>query len=63
MITDEDTRRLYLVIRGRSNIQYAAHDLLGLIKRDRDIRSSDSTERNRYEILVAATFSLWRAVF
>ncbi len=63
MTSPEDMKRLYLVVRGRSNIQYAAHELLGLMRKHRDIISSESVANDKWELLVAATFSLWRAVF
>jgi len=63
MTTDKQMKRLYLVTKGRSTIQYVAHDLLGLMDRHRAVRSAGSLAQNRYEALVAVTFSLWRAIF
>jgi len=59
---DENMLRLHHVIRGRFDIQVAAHDLLQRIK-TRQATAPDSEYSNKYEILVAITFSLWRAVF
>jgi hypothetical protein len=63
MTSNEDLARLYTVVQGRSNIQYAAHELLAVLSESRNLRSFDNALSRRYETLVAVTFSLWRAVF
>ena len=54
--------RLQLVVRDRWRIQVIALDLLNLLQ-DRQPDKPATDTRNAYDLLVGATFSLWRAVF
>jgi len=62
MTTERDLGRLSRVVGGRSKIQSLAYDLLWLMNKRREVRSSSGRDRNSYDILVGATFSLWRAI-
>ena len=62
MADDLDMSMLYHVIWGRYRVQYEALELVGLIRR---ITGSglEPLVLEKYEILAAVTFSLWRAIF
>lgn len=63
MATEQEMHRLFSVVDFRHRIQFAASQLLFLLDRDRPVRSTSALANNKYEILVAVAFSLWRAVF
>ena len=62
MAGKREYRRFHLVVRDRSRIQQIALELPSLL--DNHYRGkSGRRSRNPYDLLVGATFSLWRAVF
>lgn len=63
MSDETDMTLLYQLIRGRQNIQNAAHELLWLVKGVRTGKIRDTGAAAKIELLVAVTFSLWRAIF
>ncbi len=63
MTNKEDLERLNRVVAGRSRIQLLAYELLRLMHANHGGHASVGMTHNTYDILVGATFSLWRAIF